>query len=109
MPNLSTPQAATYLLERHGIRRHAQSLRNMRLYGGGPVYLRDLGTGAVLYPTETLDAGAADLLRRAPCTAEEGGIARAGRPPVEAREGVGTPAVLPDPRRRRRQRTAGAA
>lgn len=104
MPNLPTPQASAYLLERHGVRRHAQSLRNMRLYGGGPAYLRDLGTGAVLYPTENLDAWAAELLRPATCTAEEGGIARAGRPPVAAREGVGTPAVLPDPRRRRRQR-----
>src|SRR3954451_25191900 len=106
MPNLSTPQASAYLLERHGIRRHAQSLRNMRLYGGGPAYLRDLGTGAVLYPTENLDAWAAELLRPAGSTAGEPGIARQGRLPVEARAGIGTPAVLPDPRRRRRQRPA---
>ena len=91
MPNLNTPEASSYLRERHGVRREPKTLRNLRLRGGGPGYLRDLATGEVLYPSEGLDAWAAELLRPARCTTDERGLARRGRPPREAAAGLGQP------------------
>ena len=76
MPNLSTPEAARHLRERHGISREPRTLQNLRWRGGGPEYLRDTATGEVLYPSEKLDEWARAILRPARCTAEERKAAR---------------------------------
>ena len=63
MPDLPTPEAAAYLRERHGVRLRAgeQTLRNMRVYGGGPPFSLCEGFGAwgpATYRVEDLDAWA---------------------------------------------------
>jgi hypothetical protein len=50
-------EASAYLLERHGIRRTPDTLKVMRVKGGGPSFHKD--GRAVIYDAAELDAWAA--------------------------------------------------